>query len=361
MIITISCNGQNDKKNKKTNQMEETEISILKNALDNNQYELKSDKVFNNKISNYLGIDTNSLSNEGYDEISLNGEDIDYQVSKQGRYIKIGQDILPDLDSVKQKIIIDKEKNPYIESITNLNKVLFSDDPTSIALVTHQDKDLATDLVVLFDYEKNKFLMNAALKNIKSLDDQPKYFNWCLLFYNDRKKEEIIRKDLLLELQKSNSELISNLITFITKNKSSVNQKTIDDCLAFLINIKLKESEKNEDWNTNEGFGLLSYCYETDNNLLSRFEKASFFNYSLIKNATEAYKVFNPNGQKDYKIQDPDGYTNLRKDKNTSSEILQQIKSGESIDVLENQGDWWLVKTNEGKQGYVHKSRVKAN
>ncbi|WP_175549587.1 SH3 domain-containing protein [Chryseobacterium polytrichastri] len=62
-----------------------------------------------------------------------------------------------------------------------------------------------------------------------------------------------------------------------------------------------------------------------------------------------------------YKVSDPDGYTNLRKDKNTSSEILQQIKSGESIDVLENQGDWWLVKTSEGKQGYVHKSRVKVN
>lgn len=65
--------------------------------------------------------------------------------------------------------------------------------------------------------------------------------------------------------------------------------------------------------------------------------------------------------KKTYSIQDPDGYTNLRKDKSTSSEILQQIKSGESIDVLENQGDWWLVKTSQGKQGYVHKSRVKAN
>lgn len=60
-------------------------------------------------------------------------------------------------------------------------------------------------------------------------------------------------------------------------------------------------------------------------------------------------------------INDPDGFTNLRKDKTTTSEVLQQIKSGEQIQVLDNSGDWFLVKTNEGKEGYVHKSRVKSN
>ena len=60
-------------------------------------------------------------------------------------------------------------------------------------------------------------------------------------------------------------------------------------------------------------------------------------------------------------IQDPDGYTNLRKDKTATSEILQKIKSGEHIDVLDNTGDWFLVKTKEGQQGYVHKSRIKSN
>ncbi len=60
-------------------------------------------------------------------------------------------------------------------------------------------------------------------------------------------------------------------------------------------------------------------------------------------------------------IQDPDGYTNLRKEKNTSSEILQKIKSGDHIEVLDNSGDWFLIKTKEGKQGYVHKSRIKSN
>lgn len=59
-------------------------------------------------------------------------------------------------------------------------------------------------------------------------------------------------------------------------------------------------------------------------------------------------------------IQDSDGYTNLRKQKSSSSEILQKIKTGEHIEVLDNTGDWFLVKTKEGKKGYVHKSRIKS-
>ncbi|KAA0127827.1 SH3 domain-containing protein [Chryseobacterium sp. SN22] len=67
------------------------------------------------------------------------------------------------------------------------------------------------------------------------------------------------------------------------------------------------------------------------------------------------------NSVKQYIIQDPDGYTNLRKDKNTSLAILQKINSGESIEVINNTGDWFLIKTKKGMTGYVHKSRVQVN
>lgn len=61
-----------------------------------------------------------------------------------------------------------------------------------------------------------------------------------------------------------------------------------------------------------------------------------------------------------YYIQDADGYTNLRKDKSSSSPILQKINTGEQIEVLDQSGDWWLVISKEGKKGYVHKSRIKS-
>lgn len=60
------------------------------------------------------------------------------------------------------------------------------------------------------------------------------------------------------------------------------------------------------------------------------------------------------------KISDPDGFTNLRKGKNTSSEILQKITTGTKIQILDNSGEWWLVQTNNGKKGYVYKTKIKS-
>ncbi len=66
------------------------------------------------------------------------------------------------------------------------------------------------------------------------------------------------------------------------------------------------------------------------------------------------------NSVREYVVQDPDGYTNLRKEGNTSSRILQKITSGESVTVVERSGDWILVKTKQGISGYIHKSRITA-
>ncbi|QAR30780.1 SH3 domain-containing protein [Ornithobacterium rhinotracheale] len=60
-----------------------------------------------------------------------------------------------------------------------------------------------------------------------------------------------------------------------------------------------------------------------------------------------------------FRINDPDGYTNLRKEKSTQSEVIQIINSGESIEVLDNSDEWFEVKTKDGNIGFVHKSRVK--
>ena len=60
-----------------------------------------------------------------------------------------------------------------------------------------------------------------------------------------------------------------------------------------------------------------------------------------------------------YYISDPDGYTNVREGKSTSSKILSTIKSGETIEVLNNKGNWWQVMIKDNEIGYIHKSRIK--
>jgi len=95
-----------------------------------------------------------------------------------------------------------------------------------------------------------------------------------------------------------------------------------------------------------------------DDSILNKLDKneVSFYNVKY----KPFFKSYIIKGEStEYFIHDSDGYTNLRKDKNTSSEVLEKITSGEQVDVLDQSGDWWLIKTKNGKQGYVHKSRIK--
>nr|WP_294926589.1 SH3 domain-containing protein [uncultured Flavobacterium sp.] len=59
------------------------------------------------------------------------------------------------------------------------------------------------------------------------------------------------------------------------------------------------------------------------------------------------------------KINDLDGFTNLRKEKNSTSTILEKIKTGEIVKVLDNSTDWWFVESKSGNKGYVFKTKIK--
>ena len=45
--------------------------------------------------------------------------------------------------------------------------------------------------------------------------------------------------------------------------------------------------------------------------------------------------------------------------KTNQNPILQKISIDEHVEVLDQNGDWWLVISKESKKGYGHKSRIK--
>lgn len=57
-------------------------------------------------------------------------------------------------------------------------------------------------------------------------------------------------------------------------------------------------------------------------------------------------------------ICDPDGYTNIRQNRDKNSPIVGTINVNEEITVLDNNGDWWKVQKADGVNGFVHKSRI---
>lgn len=199
---------------------------------------------------------------------------------------------------------------------------------------------------------------------------KPYYFIKGDYEYKQNELLDYINQSLPLAIL-TNKEYFNNNIASINIEKNSllIKEKLVDDfTIKELKSELIKKSDKIE--------AYFSPSFETDwkNKTITYYNIYSYLNNLIIENLkapelliydvkykpffeTYIYTIQNQIAI----IQDSDGFTNLRKDKTATSEILQKIKSGSAIDVLDNTGDWWFVQTKEGKKGYVHKSRIVNN
>jgi ribosomal protein L40E len=58
-------------------------------------------------------------------------------------------------------------------------------------------------------------------------------------------------------------------------------------------------------------------------------------------------------------INDPDGYTYIRSGPGTQYEIIGTVVENEVFYVISTEGNWWRIRTKDGKEGYMHKSRIR--
>jgi uncharacterized protein YgiM (DUF1202 family) len=58
-------------------------------------------------------------------------------------------------------------------------------------------------------------------------------------------------------------------------------------------------------------------------------------------------------------IDDPDGYTNMRSAPSINAAILARIEEGQEFATYPQDGEWWQVRTSDGKLGYVSRSRIR--
>ena len=93
---------------------------------------------------------------------------------------------------------------------------------------------------------------------------------------------------------------------------------------------------------------------------MKNLKSNNYYSFSQLKSYSEnKTDLDNDDISTDYYIEDPDGFTNLREQKDVNSKILQTIKNGEKVEVLNSEGNWWLIKTQGGKEGYVYYNRIK--
>jgi len=58
------------------------------------------------------------------------------------------------------------------------------------------------------------------------------------------------------------------------------------------------------------------------------------------------------------KINDPDGYTNVREKKSGTSKIIFEVYEDERFEIIDNRDDnWWLIEY-DGEQGYIYRDRI---
>ena len=81
------------------------------------------------------------------------------------------------------------------------------------------------------------------------------------------------------------------------------------------------------------------------------------FNDETVEVSTEEFREEKANETvKYYKIQDPDGYTNMRNSPGGS--IIRKVLPNEKFKVTGESGKYKVVKFDSGETGYIHNSRV---
>ncbi len=58
-------------------------------------------------------------------------------------------------------------------------------------------------------------------------------------------------------------------------------------------------------------------------------------------------------------IDDPDGYTNVRSGRSSSSPIVAVVRAGEVFSTSRQAGNWWQVKTASGQVGFMYASKIR--
>ncbi|MBL0737181.1 SH3 domain-containing protein [Flavobacterium sp. GN10] len=371
LVVSIvsfsSCNSQT--KEKRIESMKKNEdklyaeyMPLMRDLLKNNNYKFLEHSVFKNKVIEYFGVDIDNAkfndvyleSGLGYTALSNEGFIDTYQVDRG---------VIDGAGDAFADILKDGLNNDYNIDFINYNKVLFNDDLSAISKV-NVDKDKVEDIVVYLNYEKNNLLNNSFVKNIKKVDNYNESFKWHLLWYNNKTKPDVIRKKILQDIANKKPDFIFDLAYFLNNNSNKIKEKTdgslIDATLAFLIEVELQHYE-DKDLNDNKGYSLLNNFYIQNPKMLDRFKSQKFYGYPLIDSYTKKYLLMSEENEVSYgKVIDPDGYTNVRKDKNSTSAIIEKIKSGERVEILDDSENWWLIKTNSGSKGYVYKTKIKS-
>ncbi|MEL0645243.1 SH3 domain-containing protein [Olleya sp. Ti.3.14] len=312
----------------------------IKIAIDSFTYKYPSTKLFNQKISEYYNFDTSNYDNN---------------------ILVLQPSLMPEI-AIKPLNIIYVESDGMQpisgELLYNYNQYIFYNSEKSFVWLKDNNSLLLKEVVTTYGNTHDNDLLQFVFHTI---DFNSKIEIQELIFqFKDSKyflRTEMINKirEIAYNGQESSSfsdvvnedfyYALPKIIDKINKNQALYNSP--EKSIAFLLNELAKSGIT----------GSIDSYLNNNSNFLKILVDQNYFDYAKLK---EYVTVIYTLDKKIVLVQviDKDGYTNLRKSPNSKSEIIQQIKTGDNLEVITKDGDWMLVKTNENQKGYVHKTKV---
>ena len=366
--------------NKKTFDQDKWQTETIRTFLKENGYKEPSQQSFHDKCLYLFGIDL--PANPKNTARPINSIDTDYTINELGRYI------YPDVENLFYQPWIDRDitkedARRYLydneagvgKRIAAYNKLLFNNDSTALPYFKEYLGD-ATEVVFLFDYEGNPDLMEIAVKNarLSGYFDVPSIS--AILFYNNKKRG--IRKRLIKQIYEqcaNNRDDFKDFERIVTAFSSvfdalEYDVNTKDQCLVYLVTLMMDYDNNNRaaiiEPRGSKAFEYLEYFLRQFPDIESRLKKHNFYDNNKLKELVASIRSVQQteaaNGRNNkvatHFIYDSDGFCNMREKGSISARIIGRIPSDTPVRVLEADGEWWKVSTNNGKIGYVHKSRI---
>lgn len=365
LLTIMSCKSQT--KDEPINDLR-MEINLLNKFLVDKGYKTPNSHDFSQRCLDYFGININS-TNETY--MQPVGES-SYGISKEKFFLNtFSESIFYNPNSAGEsfnydegKMILYKNDNIDSQKFLAYNRILFNDNISSLSYFM-QNKADAFEVVVNFDYEKNQSMFDLAIDQLNEMNNINKHNLFHIIYYNYEKKG--IKKTIINKLfEKDYISTMDNVVESLYENWEFEHSMK-DEALVFIIK-KFIEFDKNNPKDRLDEQKSNSYLYNflaKDTKLHERLVNEDYYNSSELKELVNSYFVINDSKEYDNddsilaKIEDKDGFVNVRKDQDVNSEIIGKINSNEEVYTYPSSSDMWWVKTKEGNVGYVHKSRIK--
>ncbi len=379
-ICLISCNNSKKEKPMKSSAIEMDKYTILNEKM-GDCFKRPTDEEFRKRIIEIFGVDiiqynnvTKEISELPEKEVVLSTELYPEIAVKMYNYI-ISDDLEPmipssiDLKKMKKEDV-KSAYNQVIEELCNYNNMLFYNNIKATNWVKKNTLSIQ-HIVKEYGYTKNDDWLKYTFSKMDfSRPEDLKEFVFGLRCDSVKRTDSgwecygqwQLRKDMLDKMIEHRAELsqLSTIANWVYKYPESY-EGDAKEMYGYLMAKCYKVGQA----------GMIEYIYDNDSELKEIFEKHNYYGDKDLKEFTnELYIPKNKRfGQSSLGpemyiayavIDDPDGYSNLRADKNSKSKIKKKILKGEKFAIqAQSEGKWWTVITEEGTTGHIHSSRVK--